>query len=174
MTKCSVSRASQEDLQSLAQLKVACTRENYRGFFEFAPLNEQDPSKASEFFEEMLAAPDTYLTVLKSETAPLGYAVSRWTENPAGGYACELLAIDVLPEVSSADYHMLIIAAVEAAAEKGITIAFVYLLNNNFRARFAFEHVGFRRDGNVTKAFIGGERFDLLRYVHCFSSPCLL
>jgi|GEM_PF-4771220 len=164
--KCTVRAASIADVDLLAVLKADCTRENYRGFFDFAPLNEQAPENNAAFFLQVLKNPDARLFLMESETAPVGYAALRRVQNEQGQPEAEFLAADVLPKVDMEAFHSLIIAAAEHIADKDISQIFIYLLNNNFRIRFVFEHIGFKKDGTALTQIINDERFELLRYVY--------
>ncbi len=166
MMKCKVRPAVIEDLDGLSELKISCTRENYRGFFEFAPLNEQSLESTSAFFLKMLANPDARVFLLENQQSLVGYGVVRKVENEQGRAEGEILAMDVLPNVSMDGFHTLIIAALESIVDKDIHQVFIYLLNNNFKTRFVFEHIGFKKDGAAITQLIQEERFELLRYVY--------
>jgi hypothetical protein len=164
--KCTVRPADIADVELLATLKAACTRENYRGFFDFAPLNEQNEENITTFFLKVFANSDAHVFILQNSTDAVGYAVLRKVQNEQGQTEGEFLAIDVLPNVSMDQFHKLIIAAAEGIADKDISQVFIYLLNNNFRIRFVFEHIGFKKDGTALTQILQEERFELLRYVY--------
>lgn len=164
--KCTVRAASIADVDVLAALRADCTRENYRGFFDFAPLNEQNPENITTFFLQVLKNPDARVFLMESETAPVGFAVLRKVQNEQGQTEAEFLAADVLPNVDMDAFHSLIIAAAESVADETICQVFIYLLNNNFRIRFVFEHIGFKKDGTTLTQILNEERFELLRYVY--------
>ena len=164
--KCTVRAAAIADVDLLAALKADCTRENYRGFFDLAPLNEQNPENITTFFLQVFKNPDARIFLMETETEPVGYAVLRRVQNEQGLMEAEFLAADVLPKVDMDAFHSLIIAAAESAMDKEISQVFIYLLNNNFRIRFVFEHIGFKKDGTTLTQMLGDERFELLRYVY--------
>lgn len=166
MMKCKVRQASIDDLEALVDLKLSCTREKYRGYFEFAPLNDQDEDNTRTFFLKMFAAQETKILLLYSETENCGYIVARRVQNAQGQLEGELLFADVLPNVSEGNFDRLIIAAVEAIAVRGLMQVYIYLLSNNFRTRFIFEHIGFRKDGTAMTEIIRDVKFELLRYIY--------
>lgn len=166
MDKCVIQTAQPADVEALSVLKVQCSQANYRGYFPYAPMAETDIAKAQLLFKESIQSTDAQVLMLYCADRLSGYSIARPRLMDDGEQKGEILLLDTLPNTPDADMMRLVAHTVIGISTIQTSCVFIHLLRNNYRARYAFEQVGFHKLGKPIKRVIHNETFDLLPYVY--------
>lgn len=91
------------------------------------------------------------------------YCSSRFVDMKGWG---EIISIYLLPEHMGKGYGgKLLKAAVAELSQKGFSRVFLWVLEENRRARQFYETMGFQWDGTILKDRIGGKEVNEVRYI---------
>lgn len=94
------------------------------------------------------------------------YSRSRWEQFEGAG---EIISIYFLPEYIGRGYGRLLLEAVVGELEKlGYQEIFLWVLEENLRARKFYEKCGFMPSGHCMEHEIGGKMLQEVRYYHSF------
>lgn len=111
--------------------------------------------------------PDRYTLVMLDGDTIIGtssYCKSRFEDYKAWG---EIISIYFLPEYMGKGYgRCLLEQAVEALKAMGFKRIFLWVLEDNHRARHFYEKYGFENSGKYIENVIGGKQLRELQYVY--------
>lgn len=83
----------------------------------------------------------------------------------------EIVSLYLLPDYYGNGYgRQLLQAAVDGLAELGYTYVFLWVLEENMRARAFYEKFGFQNSGDCLTDYIGGKDLRELRYIYKIKS----
>ena len=164
MERYCIRTAEPGDRQLLTDLKTAYVSSMYRGFIPQERLKELDPTPYEANIADFLAAPDRQVLLCMEEDKPLGYlAVGDDPENPGCGIIFDAAYV---PDADDTARDALIVAAAERFAAQGKQHVYIWLLRDNFRARFHFEQFNFKTEGTLRTHVVEGREAQLIRYVY--------
>ncbi len=95
---------------------------------------------------------------------------SRFNKFPDAG---EIISIYFLPEYSGKGYgRQLLKAVLDELKMQGFTEVFLWVLEDNNKARWFYENCGFKRTDDYLENNIGGRLLREIRYVYLFEREC--
>ncbi|MBR4081636.1 MAG: GNAT family N-acetyltransferase [Clostridia bacterium] len=164
MEKYSIRTACAEDQQILTELKTTYIRSLYQGYIPQERLRELDPTPYETRIADFLAMPDRQVLLCMEEDKPMGYlAIGDDPEDARFGI---IFGAACAPQADHAVRDALIVAAAEYFAAQGKQQVHIWLLRDNFRARFLFEQFDFKSDGTLRTQIVEGHEMQLTRYVY--------
>ncbi len=139
----------QADARSIAEVHVETWRVAYRGQVPADYLESLSVDQRESMWRAMLAETGTQTFVLDHDARVVGFAnVSTSRDKDAAPATGELAAIYVLPERwGHGAGHTLMASAVDALRDAGNSIAKLWVLETNSRARAFYEAHGWAADG---------------------------
>lgn len=164
MEKHRIRTACAEDQQILTELKTAYIRSLYQGYIPQEHLRELDPTSYETHIADFLAMPDRLVLLCMEEDKPMGYlAIGDDPEDARFGIIFDAACA---PQSDHAVRDALIVAAAEHFAVQGKQQIRIWLLRDNFRARFLFEQFNFKSEGTLRTQIVEGRETQLTRYVY--------
>ncbi len=164
MTACNavLRRANAGDLEALSALKSDYIRSRYRGFLPREALERASPGYYREEISGFLSNPENETLILERCGRIEGYILFGPGDEPGAAIILDARSDEGF---SAESHHALLNGAVRRLGAKGFTSVQVWLLRNNYRARYLFESFGFRPDGALRQEAHIGRMFNMTRYV---------
>lgn len=163
-----VRSALPSDMGGLMELRQTYLMQTYRGFALDEHLVNLSKSQWSESFHKWLEDPQICFDVLLVGEKLSGLSVYRLKqedEEPSCAEG-EFLSLEVLRETLAEDSNYLVIHSLERMAGLGCTKAQMWVLRDNLRARFSYEQLGFKLDGNTRTQELYGQPLRWASYVY--------
>lgn len=157
-----IRRAEKRDNARLAELKGNYIRNEYRGFLDKAVLDRIDMEFCVPEINEWLDGEQYITDVMELDGEIEGFVVYGPDPEEAGWG----LIVDVRTNhpVDAERKRILIHHSMDELAKQGLTDVHIWLVHDNFRIRFLFESLGYRKDGEEKEAMRSGQRLMVDRY----------
>lgn len=156
--------AEVRDQSRLAEVKGEYIRAVYRGFISREILDRVDTEFCTPEFAEWFADDRYRIDVMEHEGRVEGYIVYG-PDLDAPGYALIADARTVHPGDAERK-RILIENTLSELSKMGYSDVHMWLVHDNFRIRFLFESVGFRRDGEEKMGIRTGQEMHIVRYLY--------
>lgn len=164
MMKRIIRTATPDDRHILTELKTAYIRSLYRGYIPSERLKALNPTPYDTHIADFLATPGQQVLLCEEEERPLGYLVIG--EDPQDERCGMIFDAASSPAADEAVRDALVVEAASRLAEKGKERIYIWLLRDNFQARFLFERLNFKLEGSLRTYEIEGSEAQLIRYVY--------
>jgi len=166
-----VREATTDDAQAIAEINVRGWRTAYRGVVSDATLDAMSVEDLRTRFTGFMADPGraaTALVAMDDEGRVTGYtSFGTPREAPSGlEEVGEVYALYVEPDAwGSGAGRALLRAAEEGLRDAGFRRAFLWVLEENPRARRFYEAAGWRWDGTLSRHQVECDNLPIVRYV---------
>lgn len=164
MQRCFIRTAEPTDCALLIDLKTAYVRSLYTGYIPAERLKELDPTPYESRIIDFLAGENRQILLCMVDGEPRGYlAIGEDPDHEDSGLIFDAATHPLAPEgVRDA----LIVRAAELLATQGKSRIHVWVLRDNFQARFRFERFNFKLEGTLRPYQVEGRDAQLIRYVY--------
>ena len=164
MTSCFIRTAEPTDHSILIDLKTAYIRSLYTGYIPAERLKELDPTPYEAHIADFLAGRGRQILLCLVDGEPKGYLAIG--EDPDHDDSGMIFDVASTPDAGANVRDALIVAAAERLAALGKRRIHIWLLRDNFRARFRFEQFNFKLEGTLRPYKAEGREAQLIRYVY--------
>ena len=154
--------ATMEDIPRLAALKSTYVRSLYRGFIPQELLCRASVERYISAITEWMETGLYHVALIERDGVIGSYIVyGRNPEEPFNGLVyegvCDHLA-------TTEEKRLLVDHCLSSLRGQGHTIAYLWILVDNFRVRYLFETLGFRPDGARETREMFGQELRIARY----------
>ena len=156
--------AEPRDQSALAELKGSYVRAVYKGFLAKELLERIDTEFYAPQFGEWLFSDQFHTDVMEHNGQLEGYVVYG-PDSDESGWGLIADARSVHPGDAERK-RLLVEHTIQTLASMGHPDIHIWLVHDNFRIRFLFESLGFRRDGKEKIAVQSGQELHFVRYQH--------
>jgi GNAT superfamily N-acetyltransferase len=166
-----VRAAVRQDAGSIAEVHVASWRAAYHGVFSDLFLDSLSVDDRARRWRQVLIDGREHVAVIEEDGQIVGFAVvgASRDDDAADAQVGELQAIYLHPHWWEHGFGAgLIDAATAWLVDAGFLAATLWVLDRNDHARRFYEHHGWRPDGSVKLATIGGVEITEVRYRRMF------
>ena len=162
MAKFTIRPATADDIPALAELKSSYVRSLYRGFISQDILHRSTPDFHANTLRAWLESGLYRILLAESDGVLSHYIVFGTNPNePHNGLIYEGVSSSA---PSTEDKRLLVNQCLQELRDMGHTIAYLWILTDNFRVRFLFENLGFRPDGARETREMFGQELYIARY----------
>lgn len=162
MGNVTIRQATLEDIPQLAKMKSAYVRSLYRGFLSQEILNRCTPERYAVELTQWLETGRFRIALTQQDGDIRNYVVyGDNSQEPYNGLLHEGVCSDVS---TSDDKRQLVEYCLEDLRQHGHTVAYLWVLVDNFRVRFLFESLGFRADGARQTRTMQDQELRIARY----------
>ena len=162
MAKLNIRLATLEDIPCLAELKSTYVRSLYRGFISQSVLNSSTTELHEATLRDWLESGAYRIALIERDGVISNYIV--YGDNPDEPYN-GLIYEGVCDQLTtSEEKRMLVDHCLNELRAKGHTIAYLWVLVDNFRVRYLFESMGFRPDGTRDTRELYDQELRIARY----------
>ena len=156
--------AEEAEAEQLAGIKSSYIRSLYRGFLADDYLREATQAFYLPEITWMMQDEKSHMDVLEMDGHAVGFIVYGVDPNDP---ECGLIREEAIqPEYGRREKDALVQHAIRQLAAMGFSTIHLWVLQDNFRARYLFESVGFRHDGMVRVAPRDGLQLNIARYAY--------
>lgn len=161
------------DMEGLMELQETYLAQTYRGFASEENLANQPKGQWDAMFHTWLEDSQICFDILMVDEKLNGFVVYRRKQEDGqpNGAEGEILSLEVLRGTLIEDANYLVIHSLERMAGLGCANARIWVLRDNLRARFSYEQLGFKLDGNTRTQEIYGQPFRWASYVYRMNNP---
>lgn len=154
--------AEKKDNERLAELKGHYIRDEYRGFLPKAMLDRVDIEFLTPEINEWLDG-DLYETDVMERDGVIEGFIVYGPDPEEEGWG---LIVDIRTShpVDAERKRILIEHGMNELAKQGLKDVHIWLVHDNFRIRFLFESLGYRKDGEEKEAMRSGQFLQVDRY----------
>lgn len=164
MGKMTIRQATPEDIPRLAELKCAYVRNLYRGFLSRDILNHATPGHYTVELTQWLETGRFRIALTQRDGIIRDYIVyGDNSQEPYNGLIHEGVCSDM---TTSEDKRLLVEHCLQDLRQRGHTVAYLWLLVDNFRTRFLFESLGFKADGARQTRTLQDQELRIARYIY--------
>lgn len=157
------------DARVLAEMKARFARSVYRGFLPMELLNEAHRDRYASEIGQWLESGRFRVPLLEKNGQPRAFAlISDYAEVPGTGLIYEMILDRACP---TEDYRRLLAHILERFRAAGYPVGYVWVLRDNFKARFLYEQMGFRADGTQRTVQLDDQTLAIARYVRPVDRP---
>lgn len=157
----------EDDFDAVCGIYAASWKSAYRGIIPQEFLDNIHKEK----WREGIQSSELISLVMLNGAEMIGtasYCASRFMSLKGLG---EIVSLYLLPDYWGSGYGgQLLQAAVDGLAELGYTYVFLWVLEENMRARAFYEKFGFQNSGDYLNDNIGGKDLRELRYIYKIKS----
>lgn len=157
----------EDDIDAVCGIYAASWKSAYRGIIPQEFLDNIDKEK----WREGIQSSELISLVMLNGAEMIGtasYCASRFMSLKGFG---EIVSLYLLSDYWGSGYGgQLLQAAVDGLAELGYTYVFLWVLEENMRARAFYEKFGFQNSGDYLNDNIGGKDLRELRYIYKIKS----
>lgn len=156
--------AEEAETEQLAGIKSRYIRSLYRGFLANDYLREASRDFYLPEITWMMREKKLRVDVLETDRQVVGYiAYGIDPSDPACGIIREEA---IQPEYGRREKDALVQHAIRQLADMGFSTIHLWVLRDNFRARYLFESIGFRPDGMARVEPRDGLQLNIARYAY--------
>lgn len=157
-----------DDRRAVSRIYEESWRRAYRGIVPQAYLDAIPEGR----WVKNLDIPGWSVMLCLEDGEPVGTGSFSWSRSERYPDAGEVISIYLLPEYWGKEYGGPLLEAMVTELEKqGYPEAFLWVLEDNGRARRFYEKHGFSCAGETTEGTIGGKTLREVRYVRRLGSP---
>ncbi|MCH5286899.1 MAG: GNAT family N-acetyltransferase [Christensenellaceae bacterium] len=152
------------EAEQLAGIKSSYVRSLYRGFLSTDYLRKASREFYLPEIIGMMRDERLRVDVLESDGVTVGFVAYG---ADSGSPDCGLIREEAVePQYGRREKDALAQHAIRQLTDMGFQTIHLWLLKENFRARFLFESIGFRHDGMARFEPRDGQQFNVTRYAY--------
>lgn len=163
MGQSTIRPAMPSDCECLSRLRCTYVADRYQGFLAPELLAMNQPSRYLPRLMQVAEQHKLCLDILEMGDRICGY-ILYGPDQEAEGWG---LIVETVCDADAETHQLLIRYALHRLSLMGLPRVHVWTLHDNFRARFLYEHSGFRRDGAQQVTRIGQDEIYRVRYQYC-------
>lgn len=164
MGKMIIRQATPADIPRLAELKCTYVRSLYRGFLSQEILNSSTPEHYIDELTHWMDSDLYRIALTQRDGAIRDYIVyGDNSQEPYNGLILEGVCSTM---TTSEDKRLLVEHCLQDLRQRGHTVAYLWVLVDNFRVRFLFESLGFRADGTRQTRMLQDQELRIARYIY--------
>lgn len=164
MGKMTIRQATPADIPRLAELKCTYVRSLYRGFLSQDILDQSTPEHYIDELTQWMESNRYCIALTQRDGAIRDYIVyGDNSQEPYNGLILEGVCSNM---TTSEDKRLLVEHCLQDLRQRGHTVAYLWVLVDNFRVRFLFESLGFRADGTRQTRIMQDQELRIARYIY--------
>lgn len=156
--------AVHEDVEALARVKGVYVRDLYRGFLPAEMLKQKEDSSFVPEMEQWLNQQAFRVDVLESRESIRGFIIYGADPDAEGCGLIRDTACDVTCDQQ--ERKTMVEYSMRQMVSMGFSEVRLWILRDNFRARFLFESMGFRADGARRTQLVQDQELLISRYCY--------
>ena len=152
-----------EDFEAVKQLRQGYCQHAYKGFDVLCNL--KDDQEFAELYQKWLSNPSIRVVLLYLDDVLTAFCTYCLSPSSCG----EIMELQYQPDAHLASLEHLVKYVIKDLEDSGARYVDIWILKDNLRTRFHYQHFGFKPIGGSREVKFGESSLSATRYVYCLT-----